>query len=86
MPFTLTGSQVRDHRERLGISQAELARRLGYTRQAISKWESHPDRSIPRTQYERVLTFLATRQQALNALLASLQSGPKTVDARLTHR
>lgn len=75
MPITITGATVREHRERLGISQTELARALGYTRQAICKWESHRDRSIPRTQYERVLTFLAARQQALNALLASL-SGP----------
>ncbi len=65
MPFTLTGAMVKAQRERLGISKAELARQLGYTRQAIWKWESHRERSIPRNQYERVLAFLVSRQEAL---------------------
>lgn len=73
MPFTLTGATVKAQREKLGISQAELARQLGYTRQNISKWERQKDRSIPRTQYERVLAFLVSRQEALGALASKLQ-------------
>lgn len=67
MPFTLTGEIVKTQREKLGISQAELARQLGYTRQAICKWERQKDRSIPRTQYERVLSYLVARQEAMRA-------------------
>lgn len=59
MPITLTGAQVRELRQASGVSQAELARQLGYSRYAISYWERHPDRSIPLTQYERVLAALA---------------------------
>jgi DNA-binding transcriptional regulator YiaG len=74
MPITLTGQWVKDQREKLGISQAELARALGYTRANISKWESRRERSIPRTQYERVLNYLLSRQEALRALAARLQT------------
>ena len=61
MPFTLTGSDVRRLRGIVGATQADLARALGYSRQAISKWERHADTSIPRTQYQRVLDYLSNR-------------------------
>lgn len=40
------GSRIKSERERLNISQDELAQRMNMTRQAISKWEtgkSYPD-------------------------------------------
>ena len=61
MPFTLTGSDVSNLRDIAGVTQADLARALGYSRQAISKWERHPAKSIPRTQYQRVLNYLSSR-------------------------
>lgn len=64
MSFTLTGQQVRELRLLVGATQADLARALGYTRAAISRWERRPTTSIPRTQYERVLTYLAGRRAA----------------------
>lgn len=60
--FTLTGAQVRDLRLSVGATQVDLARALGYNRSAISRWERRPTTSIPRTQYERVLTYLAERR------------------------
>ncbi len=79
MPFTLTGAQIRELRLSVGVTQADLARRLGYSRYAISKWERSPDKSIPRTQYQPVLDYLIERhtaadvQRAKAASLASLQ-------------
>lgn len=67
MPFTLTGGMVREHRQRLGINQAELARALGYTPAAICKWERRKEHSIPRTQYQRVLDYFNARKDALEA-------------------
>jgi len=75
MPFTLTGAQVRQLRTALGVSQAELARSLGYTRAAICRWERSGAQSIPRTQYRAVLDYLKARRQDgddLAALAASL--------------
>lgn len=61
MPFTLTGSDVRRLRGIAGVTQKDLARSLGYSRQAIGRWEQHGDASIPRTQYQRVLDYLRSR-------------------------
>lgn len=81
MPFTLTGADIRRLRDIAGVTQADLARHLGYSRQAICNWERRTDRSIPRTQYDRVLTFLrsrydvATGQRRQARELTSLKSG-----------
>lgn len=32
------GSRIREHRERAGLSQAELARRVYVSRQTVGKW------------------------------------------------
>ncbi len=34
------GNRIKSERERLNISQDELAQRMNMTRQAISKWET----------------------------------------------
>lgn len=41
------GVKIKSERERLGLSQAELARRVGYTRAAVNKIEKG-ERDIPR--------------------------------------
>lgn len=64
MPFTLTGAQVRELRLAVGVTQADLARSLGYTKSAICNWERRPTRSIPRTQYQRVLDYLIERRDS----------------------
>ncbi len=42
----MTGPELRAARERLGLSKAELARRIGYRREEISRYE-HEHRPIP---------------------------------------
>lgn len=42
-----TGEKITDCRKKLGITQAELAKELGVTRQAVSRWES--DLAFPET-------------------------------------
>lgn len=74
MPVILTGHTVRELRLAAGVTQADLARALGYTRQAIYWWEHHPDRSIPRTQYERVLDALARKRHGDLAITSALQA------------
>ena len=65
MPFTLTGADLRTLRERLGVTQVDIARALGYTKNAIYQWERRTNRSIPRTQYQPVLDYLTRRREAL---------------------
>ncbi len=64
-------------RQRVGLAQAELARRLGYSRSAIHLWESG-ERDIPRSQYDRLLdtlTAAAIEGEALRRLVGQLQRG-----------
>ncbi len=42
----MTGPELRAARERLGLSKAALARRLGYRREAVSRYE-HGHQTIP---------------------------------------
>lgn len=39
---------VKDTREKLGISQMELARRLSVTQATVSRWESRDGDKLPR--------------------------------------
>lgn len=54
------GENIRYYRERLGISQAELARRLGKTGSAVSQYEAGIN--VPRVQVvERMADVLGCR-------------------------
>lgn len=71
---TISGADLRQVRERIGLRQAELARRLGYSRSQVSGWEGGrytvPREVVPqifeiladakaeRVEYERVLAEL----------------------------
>ena len=43
-----TGQKIYECRKKLGMTQEELAERLGVTRQSVSKWES--DGAFPETE------------------------------------
>ena len=54
------GSRIRKRREELGISQVELAKRMGYrSRSSISKIESE-ERNIPQQKIIEIATVLNT--------------------------
>ncbi len=61
----LTGENLRAMRQRVGLSQTELARRLGYSRAAICRWErGGAGAPIPVAHLPLVLdTLLEARQQ-----------------------
>lgn len=42
--MTTLGQRIREHRRRAGLSQEALARRMDVSRQAVTKWESGPER------------------------------------------
>ncbi len=46
MPITATRSTIREHRDTLGITQAQLAERVGCTQCSLSNWET--GQAVPR--------------------------------------
>ena len=49
MNQTTIGERIKYHRKRLGMTQEQLAERIGVSAQAVSKWENNlscPDISI----------------------------------------
>jgi len=81
MPFTLTGSDVKRLREIAGVTQRELGDALGYDRSAISRWERHPDKSIPRARYGSVLDFIRARYDLAEGQRVQLTSFQRAANA-----
>ena len=67
----MTGSELRARREALGMTQAELARRLGVPQQHVSRWE-RGERGITR--------WLAAGIVALMAPLEAPRAAPESRD------
>jgi len=73
----LNGSQVRYYREKLGLSQEELAERSGLNRTWIGRVEWEADKGIYRPVTS---TYLAALAKALGVSQEDLQTNmPKTV-------
>jgi transcriptional regulator with XRE-family HTH domain len=53
----MTGEELRECRERLGLTQAELAREVGVRSDTLSRWE-RSERKIPKTVEILVLKYL----------------------------
>jgi transcriptional regulator with XRE-family HTH domain len=53
----MTGEELRECRERLGMTQAELAREVGVRSDTLSRWE-RGERKIPKTVEILVLKYL----------------------------
>lgn len=60
----MTGSQLRERRERLGLTQSALASKLGTNQITISRWESEKLR--------------IERPQMLDLALKALENEPQT--------
>lgn len=64
---TLPGMEVRRLRETVHLSQAQLALRVGYTRQYVWQLE-HERRPLTRRLYDVILCAVEHEQQALDQL------------------
>ena len=53
----MTGAQLRQHRERMGLSQSHLALRLGVTANTIARWE----RGAMRIQHPAIVALAMQR-------------------------
>jgi transcriptional regulator with XRE-family HTH domain len=53
----MTGERLRECRERLGLTQAELAHEVGVRSDTLSRWERE-ERKIPKTVEILVLKYL----------------------------
>lgn len=72
MTTYLTGASVRNLREERGLTQKELAERVGVTDKAVSKWET--GRGLPD------VTLLEPLARALGVSLAELLAGEQIVN------
>lgn len=74
------GERIKSHRTRLAMTQDQLARRLGVSPQAVSKWEhdqSCPDISI----LPELATVLGTSIDALLGRGAAVETKPQTTES-----
>ena len=74
MEHKLTGQDIATMRRRAGLSQAELARRLSFSRQYLCNIE-RGRRDIPYTQTARILnTLLAAHHETERSITIPLQT------------
>lgn len=59
MTSTVNGAQIREARERAGLTQQELATRLGVTLRTIGNWERGA--TVPKNRQAAIRAFLAPR-------------------------
>ena len=73
------GNQIRDRRQRLGLSQEELARRLYVSRVTVSHWET--SKTLPDVQSILLLAnlFGTTTAKANDDRIAALLAGQSSV-------
>ena len=75
--------RIQNLRKSKGISQEELADKIGVSRQAVSKWES--EQSIPEIEKVIIMSdfFEVTTDYILKGIETQKQVSEKTVDARI---
>ncbi|HNX25884.1 MAG TPA: helix-turn-helix domain-containing protein [Phycisphaerae bacterium] len=70
----IKGSAIRKLREKLGISQAELAALLGVTGQTIYQWERRQNESLRRLRNDSKIALLEIRKMGKKQVLAKLEA------------
>ena len=76
MPSSFTGADLRALRARLGVTQIELARLLGYSPSTVRAWE-HGRRAIAVAVHQRLVMLTRQadkRQQALARSVSGLRA------------
>ena len=66
--YKVMGERIRQHRQKLGLSQGELAGMVGVQEENVSRWE----RSVRRPTYENVRTLIGVFGLPLEALAPAL--------------
>lgn len=69
----LSGRKLAEMRVRAGLSQAELARRLGYGRQYIYHMEVG-DCPVPKDRVQQIITLLTAAKAEWDALAAAMRT------------
>lgn len=69
-----TGQRIYEARKKAGMTQEELADRLGVSRQAVSKWES--DAAYPET--DKIVELCKLFSLSADELLLGAESAPRT--------
>lgn len=63
--FSVAGKSIREVRKELGLTQVELAYKLGVTRQTVMRWENETHSPYP---YNAELIETLTKSPAGNAI------------------
>jgi len=86
--MSFSGPDIRNLRQRLGWSLAEMARRMGCKVDLIQKWEC--DSSLPDGEAVNQLRYLQNHVESYNEKIAQKPMCEKAMDerrvAQLTHR
>ena len=76
LTLTIDGDKVREHRERLGLEQADLARRCGISQSFLSRIESGQRNPSPRFMHV-IAHHMGLK---LDAILATAEPEPEAVN------
>lgn len=74
------GNEIRNLRQRLGWSQAELARRMGCNSQLVQSWES--ESATPDTEAMNQLCFLRNHVESSSDRVAQMPLAEKEMQSR----
>jgi len=77
------GNQIRIHREKIGMTQMQLSKKLGYT---TSQFISNIERglcSLPEKKHSKITTILGIPEATLKACSMKLQSKKMITEQRI---
>ena len=74
------GERIQNMRKEMGLSQEELAERIGVSRQSVSKWEN--DAALPDT--DKVLQLSRLFGVSADALLTGSSAAPQAAEENVS--